>query len=77
MNKTIDGERYLQISDLAEASGVNTRTLHRWLNRGDLVNFLTIYQSKSGKLYFLLGKPRDTDVLLPGETFKYRLPKEA
>lgn len=71
--KTIDGETYLRISDLAALSGVNIRTLQRWANAGDLVNFLTIYQTASGINYFKLGFPKDDDVLVKGSTFKYQL----
>lgn len=74
--KVIDGETYLRISDVAELSGVNVRTLQRWVNAGDLVNFLTIYQTESGINYFRLGLPYDDDELIEGSTFRYKMRKE-
>ena len=74
--KIIDGETYLRISDLAALSGVNIRTLQRWANAGDLVNFLTIYQTEGGINYFKLGFPKDDDVLVEGSTFKYKMRKD-
>lgn len=71
--KTINGDTYLRISDLAALSGVNIRTLQRWANDGKLVNFLTIYQTPSGLNYFKLGFPQKTDQLVPGSKFKYQL----
>lgn len=69
----IDGEVYLRISELAEVSGVNIRTLQRWVNAGDLVNFMTTYQAKNGVNYFRIGVPYDDDELIEGSTFKYKM----
>ena len=74
--KHINGEDYLRISDVAELSGVEIRTMRRWINDGDLTHFLTVYRSESGIQYFRLGIPHDTDVLIEGETFRYHLPVE-
>lgn len=71
--KTIDGETYLRISDLSELSGVNIRTLQRWVNAGELTNFLTVYQTPKGINYFKLGFPKTTDELIDGSSFKYKL----
>lgn len=71
--KVINGETYLRISDLAALSGVNIRTLQRWVNAGDLVNFLTVYQTPKGINYFKLGFPSEDDELVEGSTFKYKL----
>lgn len=73
--KVIAGETYLRISDVARLSDTNIRTLQRWVNRGDLVNFLTTYQSPNGINYFRLGPPHQNDQLVPGSKFKYQLPK--
>lgn len=78
--KTINGEEYLRISDVSKLSGVNIRTLQRWINAGDLINFLTIYQSESGINYFRLGLPYDEDEpiadcpIIDGVPLKYKLP---
>lgn len=72
--KVINGETYLRISDLSALSGVNIRTLQRWVNAGDLVNFMTVYQTPSGINYFKLGLPEETDELIEGSTFKYKMP---
>lgn len=74
--KVINGETYLRISDLSALSGVNIRTLQRWVNAGDLVNFMTVYQTPSGINYFKLGLPEETDELIEGSTFKYKMPTE-
>lgn len=74
--KIIAGEVYLRISDVAKISHTNIRTLQRWVNRGDLVNFLTTYQSKRGINYFRLGVPHEYDKLIPGSKFKYQLPDD-
>lgn len=74
--KVINGQTYLRISDLSALSGVNIRTLQRWVNAGDLVNFMTVYQMPSGINYFKLGLPDDGDVLVDGSTFKYQMPLE-
>ena len=80
--KTINGEEYLRISDVAALSGVNIRTLQRWINNGELINFLTIYQSKNGINYFRLGEPYDYDIpidntpIVDGRPLKYKLPVE-
>ena len=74
--KVINGETFLRISDLAELSGVNIRTLQRWVNAGDLVNFLTVYQTSSNINYFRLGMPDADDELVEGSTFKYKLKEE-
>lgn len=80
--KTVNGEEYLRISDVAKLSGVNIRTLQRWLNNGDLINFLTIYQSKKGINYFRLGEPYEYDEpiedspIVDGRPLKYKLPAE-
>lgn len=74
--KVIDGKTYLRISDLSELSGVKIRTLQRWVNAGDLVNFLTVYQAPSGIHYFKIGLPEESDELIEGSTFKYRLAEE-
>lgn len=71
--KVIDGETYLLVSDVAELSGVTIRTLQRWVNAGDLVNFMTVYQTSGGINYFRLGLPKDDDELIEGSTFKYKL----
>lgn len=81
--KTINGEEYLRISDVSKLSGVNIRTLQRWINAGDLINFLTIYQSESGINYFRLGLPYEDDepvsdcLIINGTPLKYKLPKTA
>ena len=69
----VGDETYLRISDLSEISGVNIRTLQRWVNNGDLVNYLTVYQTPSGINYFRIGMPDDDDVLVEGSDFKYQL----
>lgn len=74
--KIINGEEYLLISDVSKACNVNTRTLWRWIESGDMVNFMTVYRSTSGIHYFRLGKPHDYDVRIENETFKYKLPEE-
>ena len=74
--KVINGETFIRISDLAELSGVNIRTLQRWVNAGDLVNFLTVYQTSSNINYFRLGMPDADDELVEGSTFKYKLKEE-
>lgn len=74
--KVVDGETYLRISDLSELSGVNIRTLQRWVNAGDLVNFLTVYQTPSGINYFRVGLPNDDDALVDGSTFTYQMRSE-
>lgn len=80
--KMINGEEYLRISDVSALSGVNIRTLQRWINNGELINFLTIYQSENGINYFRLGEPYDYDVplddtpVVDGRSLKYKLPIE-
>ena len=74
--KIIDGDTYLRISDLSELSGVNIRTLQRWVNAGKLVNFLTTYQTASGINYFKLGFPKPDDELIDGSKFKYKLKED-
>lgn len=76
VKKKLRGEDLLRISDVSEISGVHIRTLQRWINDGDLVHFLTVYKSPKGIHYFRLGVPFADDILVPGETFKYRLPGE-
>ena len=39
--KEIDGKVYLRISDLSRMSGVEIRTLQRWVQAGELANFVT------------------------------------
>lgn len=74
--KIINGEEYLLISDVSKACNVNSRTLWRWIESGDMVNFMTVYRSMSGIHYFRLGKPKEDDILIENEKFKYRLPEE-
>ena len=71
--KKINGDVYLRISDLSTLSGVNVRTLQRWVQDQELVNFATCYLTRSGINYFRLGRPQDTDELIYGSTFKYKL----
>lgn len=76
VKKKIKDEELLRISDVSEISGVHIRTLQRWINDGELTNFLTVYKSPRGIHYFRLGVPFPDDELVPGETFKYKLPDE-
>ena len=76
VKKKIKDEELLRISDVSEISGVHIRTLQRWINDGELTNFLTVYKSPRGIHYFRLGVPYPDDELVPGETFKYKLPDE-
>lgn len=75
--KQINGETYFTISDIAEMANVNIRTLQRWVNAGDLVNFLTVYQTPGKINYFKIGFPEPDDELIEGSTFKYKLKTDA
>lgn len=71
--KEIDGKVYLRISDLSRMSGVEIRTLQRWVQAGELANFVTCYLTQSGFSYFRLGRPNPDDQLVPNSDFKYKL----
>lgn len=74
--KVINGVEYMRISDIAEISEVPIRTLQRWLNNGELVNFITTYQTKTGMHYYRLGLPNPDDELVEGSTIKYKMKTE-
>lgn len=76
--KIINGEEYLRISDLAEMAdpNVSIRTIQRWIAKGELRTFLTVYQTSTGINYYRLGLPHEDDVLVDGSTFKYKLNEE-
>lgn len=68
-----NGVRYFRMTELSEITNTSIPTLNRWLNNGELVNFLTIYKDDKDVAYYRLGLPEEDDVLLPGESFKYKL----
>lgn len=74
--KIIAGRKYLRISELAKIADVNVRTLQRWIQDGELTNFLTCYTSRKNSNYFRLGRPDPNDELIEGTSFKYKLLNE-
>ena len=74
--KIIQENTYFSISEIAQISDVNVRSLRRWLDNGELAHFLTIYQTSNGRTCYRLGPPRTTDRLIDGSTLKYQFPKE-
>lgn len=75
--KVINGEIYYRISDIVAKSDptISVRTFQRWISNGELVNFITVYQSPTGLNFYRLGVPHDDDVLVEGSKIKYKLPE--
>lgn len=75
-SRTINNQEYYRLADIARLSGTNIRSLRRYLEGGELINFITIYVTDQGTFLYRQGTPNDDDVLAAGCTFKYRLPKQ-
>ena len=64
----VDGKEYYKIAEAATLAGVNSRTLRRWLQAGNLDHFLFPFRKeKNGPLYYRLEPPDETDELWDGE----------
>lgn len=70
----INHKEYFTIAEITEISGVNMRTLRRWIANGDLDHFLHAYQGEHLPLMFRLEPPDDHDVPYPGKRNTYYLP---
>lgn len=68
--------KLLRFQEVVRQTGVNPRSLHRWIANGELVNFLTVYQMRSGLNYYRLGRPDPEDELVSPSSFKYKLKDE-
>lgn len=76
MPKIINEIEYFTIAEITDISGVNMRTLRRWIANGDLDHFIHAYQGKNLPLMFRLEPPDETDVPYPGKRNTYYLPDE-
>lgn len=76
MAKIIQGVRYYSFSEVVKLSGVNLRTLRRWISNGDLDHYLHAYRDDKGATLYRLQPPCEGDVLCEGSYNVYRLPKE-
>lgn len=72
--QVIGGEVYYPIGDISTISGVNPRTLQRWINAGDLDNFLTRYQTDGGANYYRLGPPLEDDEQIKSKYRIFKMP---
>ena len=76
MALTINKIKYHTISEIAEISDVNSKTLRRWINKGDLEHFLFGYKGDKTPLLFRLEPPNESDSFYSKSKKIYKLPKE-
>lgn len=76
MKKIIQGVPYYSFRDIAKQSGVNERTLRRWVSNGDLDHFIYEYRDDNGSALYRLVPPCECDVLVAGSHNVYHLPRE-
>lgn len=76
MPTIINQRQYYTIAEITEISGVNMRTLRRWIANGDLDHFIHAYQGDNVPLMFRLEPPDETDIPYPGKHNTYYLPDE-
>lgn len=72
----INHKKYYTISEIAEISGVKTRTLRRWIGRGELDHFLHAYKGEGRPMLFRLEPPNQHDEYFSKEKNIYILPDE-
>lgn len=71
---TNHGDELFTIDELAVAGDLSISVVRKWISKGELVHFLTVYvQVPGNKYYYKLGLPYEDDELIEGETFKYKL----
>ena len=75
MTLAIKNKKYYSIKEIVRLSGVNMRTLRRWIANGDLDHYLHAYQSKNGPIMYRLDPPDCEDILLDGFDDVYQLPE--
>lgn len=76
MPTIINNREYFTIAEITAISGVNMRTLRRWIANGDLDHFLHAYQGKNMPMMFRLEPPDETDRPYDGYHNTYHLPEE-
>lgn len=74
----INKKTYYSIQEIGEISGVNMRTLRRWISNGDLDHFLHGYYTNSPQSMTLyrLEPPCPEDKVYEGKRNTYYLPEE-
>lgn len=68
--------KYYTISEIADISDVNPKTLRRWINKGDLEHFLFGYKGDKTPLLFRLEPPNESDSFYSESKKIYNLPEE-
>lgn len=70
------GEKLYTIADLSKASDLPISTIRKWIKKGDLVHFLTVYVDvDENRYYYKIGLPDNDDILLEGSNIYYKLQK--
>lgn len=75
---THDGEPLYALTELARLSNISPKILRKWLDNGDMINFITTYvdpeslHQPSPTCYYKLGLPAEEDQRVP-ETNYYHV----
>lgn len=71
----IQGKEYYKVTEVAELSKVNARTLRRWISNGYLDHFLFPFkETPTSPTYYRLEPPEEEDVRWDGQA-AYQMPK--
>lgn len=75
MPKIINNIEYYSVAEIEEISGVNMRTLRRWIANGDLDHFLHAYQGRGLPIMYRLEPPSKDDIPVEGKRNTYHMPE--
>ena len=70
------GEKLYTIADLSKASDLPISTIRKWIRKGDLTHFVTVYvDERTNHHYYKIGLPDEDDILIDGSNIYYKLEK--